>query len=145
MGDSFIPVQSQSAVADEDATFSYSGSGGPDPVSKRDVGDQEDSRHLGRSENKHVEGVWCTEWRPGKCRQSTKTLTSTTAVTPVSTTSVYAACATNNLADTSTGLGGPFPIVELVSLLPTTITSNDVADSAYDCKSPGENGYGSGL
>ncbi|KAF2486891.1 hypothetical protein BDY17DRAFT_292309 [Neohortaea acidophila] len=121
----FQPVQSTLPQG------SYSGSGGSDPVSKRDVGGEGSSRHVaGRSENTHITGVWCTQWRPGKCMQTTKTVHSTTVVSPVSTTTVYAACASNNLAD---AFGGA-PITAIFPNGGASDTENTIeADSAYDC------------
>ncbi|KAF2486892.1 hypothetical protein BDY17DRAFT_332177 [Neohortaea acidophila] len=143
----FVPVQSSLPGS------TYSGSGGADPVAKRDTLD-----HSNLDAQKYVVGVECHVWKPGHCVQTvttvtstkqaspttitvtqhlqttgTTTLTSTTTTistsivtnTPTIVSTVYAACATNNLAD----YYGTYPIAgaSFVS------TSGADAGSAYDC------------
>ncbi|OAP55337.1 hypothetical protein AYL99_10310 [Fonsecaea erecta] len=164
----------------------YSGSGGSDPVSKREAkpgpgprpGRQnQPGSQGGFSQWRHPQGVTCQIWVPGTCSTTVTTVTSTvtgtattvtststttttitsapvgvttttttvtatsvstitdtstststsTTTTYLSTTTVYAACATNNFADEYQGE----PLVEYTGGYSTV--SDVTVDTAYDC------------
>lgn len=126
---SFLPVQSSLSGS------IYSGSGGADPVAKRDT-----LHHSNAHAQRHVVGVGCHVWKPENCVHgtttvtSTKISTSTVTHTPTTVSTVYAACATNNFAD-------HYSTFEINSISGEENVGNiqntqSAQDSAYDCKCP---------
>nr|POE54420.1 hypothetical protein CFP56_41359 [Quercus suber] len=141
---SFQPVQ------DTIPGSSYDGRAGGDPVHKRDVedgpmlvmrGTKSSNKPVGKlaGQERYAKGVSCHRWKQGKCSTVTKTVTSTVApakptTTLTSTSTVYAACATNNIADFYLGqpissIGFTVPLDEdtMTGVLQTNTTG------AYDC------------
>lgn len=86
----FIPIQT--SLPDS----SYSGSGGADPLAKRDldvsvsIGDGSKAKqqgYLGISKEHYPKGVTCYKWTGGKCVHKVTTMKTTTMITPSTTVS----------------------------------------------------------